>query len=149
MRFTLLFSAFCLCASLQAQTEENLKEFINKNNIALHSVQKNMSAQNISDYSTVFKNLLIKQESAVKVYSSNKELSYSLAHAVRQECLIFFKKYYSNSVAYYEITADEQKLLSSKQFSDEKILSDNEIKIIKDLDVNTAQSFNNLSLTIQ
>lgn len=149
MRFTLLFSVFCLCASLKAQTGENLKDFINKNNVALHSVQKNMIAQNISSYADAFKELLIKQEAAVKIHSSNKELSYSLAYVVRTECVEFLKKYYKGSTAYYEITVDEQKIFSSKQLSDEKILSDNEIKNIKDMDVKNTQSLHNLSLTIQ
>jgi hypothetical protein len=108
-----------------------------------------MISQNISNYTTAFKELLIKQEAAVKTFSSDQELSYSLAFSVRTECLEFFKTYYKNSIAYYEITTDEHKLLSSNKLSDKKILADNEVKIIKDLDVTNTQSLNNLSLTIQ
>lgn len=149
MRFTLLLSVFCLCASLKAQTEANLKEFINKNNVAIRSVQKNMIAQNVSGYNSTFKELLKQQEAAIKTYSSDNELSYSLAFTVRKECLDFLKKHYKGSTAYYDITSDEQKLFSPKKITDKQILSDSELKTISDLDVTNFQSLNNLPLTIQ
>src|ERR1700741_4493990 len=87
MRFTLLLSSFCLCFGLKAQTGDLLKEFINKNDIAIKNVQKNMIANNLSSYDSEFKSLIKKQENAVKSFSSNKEASASLAFEVREGCL--------------------------------------------------------------
>lgn len=149
MRLLLFSIALLLGVVTNAQTTDNLKDFINKNEIAIKSVQKNMIAQNISNYSDSFKELLIQQESAVKAHGSNKASSQAFAYSVRQKCIEFLKKNYKGSTAFYEITKDEESSFGKQKLSTEKFLSDTELKTIQALDVFNFQSLSNLTLTIQ
>lgn len=149
MRLLLFSVALFLGVAIKAQNTDNLKDFINKNSFAIKSVQKNMIAQNLSNYSATFKDILIQQESAVNAFNTNKNASSTLAYSVRKACLEFLKKNTNGSTGYYEITPDEQKSYGDQKISSDKILSQTELTTIQSLDVFNFQSLNNLTLTIQ
>ncbi len=149
MRLKLFFCALLFCAITQAQTNAELKDFITKNSVALRSVQKNMLRENNASFIPVFKELLKKQESAVKLYTSNKAGSVAFAFDVRNECLSFLKKYAQGSTTYYEITESEKKYAEATIIKDLQALSDTEIKSIEVLDVMNPHSLNTITLTIQ
>ena len=149
MRLSLLLSALCLCVSLSAQTPEKLKDLINKNDIAIKSVHKNMIAQNLTSFTEAFKEILKKQEAGVKNYSQDKNMCASLGIEIRNECLIFLKKNYKGSTDFYELTADESLLNSKKIKSNTSVLTESEIKAIDNSNVMEFQSLSNLTLTIQ
>ena len=67
MRLKLFLSVLFFCAITKAQTNTELKDFINKNNVAIRTVQKNMLRENNLSYIVSFKELIKNQESAVKL----------------------------------------------------------------------------------
>lgn len=143
----LLIFMLTFCLSKSQTNEINLKDFINKNHLALRGVHKHLIYQgNSNDYSK-FKDLLIKQENAIMV-SDNKEQSLYFALQVRKECLDFLKKHSKGSIEYFELTDSEKKLDGNLPESSIQI-SARELERIKNLNLNDAQALNQLSLTIQ
>lgn len=149
MRLILFFSTLMFCAFSKAQSTADLKEFINKNNVAIRTVQKNMLRENNSAYVATFKEILKNQEVAVKLYKTDKDASSYFAALVRTESLTFLKSHSAGSVEYFEITEAEKAILKSSKETSAKSLSSSDIKTIEDLDAMNPQSLNNLTLTIQ
>lgn len=148
-RFTLLISFVCFFVSINAQTNDLLKDFINKNNVAIRSVQKNAIAHNVSSFNSEYKELIKKQVIAVKTYSSDKALSSSMAMSVRSACLNFLKKYAQGSTEYFEVSSEEKKITASKTTTSFEALTNDEIKKIDALNINDVHGLNSLALTIQ
>ena len=149
MRLKLIISALLFCAVIQAQTKSELKEFINKNNIAIRAVQKNLLNETAPEKLTAFKELVKNQVAAVKKYSSDKNAGAYFAFLVRTECLTFLKKYSKGSTDYFEVSASEKTLEHPATGTNSNILSDSEIKAIDALEVSNPQSLNRFNLTIQ
>jgi hypothetical protein len=149
MRVKLILSILLFCAIIKAQTPTELKDFINKNNIAIRAVQKNMLRETNVGYVSTFKELLKNQETAIKLYNNDKNASAYYAFLVRNESLDFLKKYSKGSIEYYEITEAEKSFSKSTSEKNNKTLSSNEIKAIDNLDAMNPQSLNNIILTIQ
>lgn len=147
MKIKLLFAFSILYFPFQAQTEAELKGFINKNKVILCSVQKNLMVENNTSFLVTFKELLQKQESAVKAFNSNKPASAYLAMEVRNGCLAFLKKNSTKSLSYFELTESEQKMQVAKDHS--SFLSAQEISVIENLDPLSPQQLNTLTLTVQ
>lgn len=149
MRFKLFLSILFFCAVIKAQTNVDLKSFINKNNIAIRSVQKNMLRENNSVYIIAFKEILKNQEAAVKLYNTDKIKSSHFALLVRTESLNFLKKHTSGSTEFFEITDSEKPFLKPSAELNTSVLSSSELKAIEDLDAMNTQSLNTITLTIQ
>lgn len=149
MRLKLFLSVLFFCAITKAQTTVDLKTFINKNNVAIRTVQKNMVRGNNSAYISSFKEILKNQEAAVKLYNTNKDESSHFALLARNESLAFLKKNTTGSTEYFEITDSEKPFLKSSSEKNTTVLSADELKAIEDLDAMNSQSLNNLTLTIQ
>lgn len=149
MRIKLFLSVMFLCGILQSQTKTDLKDFINKNNVAIRTVQKNMVRDNNSSYLVSFKELIKNQKVAIKLYEANDNQSFRFALLVRNECLDFLKKYTKGSVEYFETTESEKIMTKAGSENNTKFLSEKEIKSIDDLDFMNLQNLNNLILTIQ
>lgn len=149
MRIILLLSVLFFCTTSKAQSSADLKEFINKNNVAVRSVQKNMLRENNSTFTSSFKEILKNQEAAVKLYSTDKEKSSHFALIVRNECLAFLKEHTKGSTEYFEISESEKSFLKSGTESNKKVLTSGEIQAIENIDALNPQSLNTLTLTIQ
>jgi hypothetical protein len=149
MRLKLFLSVLFFCAITKAQTNTELKDFINKNNVAIRSVQKNMLLENNSNYITSYKELIKNQVASVKLYNSNKEASFHFAFLVRNESLNFLKKHSTGSLKYFEILDSEKPFLKSNSENNKNVLTSDELKAIEDLDAMNPQSLNTLTLTIQ
>ena len=92
MKLILFFLALGFSTIFQAQNGDELKNFINKNEIAIRSIQKNMLSQNDLTYSNQFKELLMNQIVAVKQFMTHKEISCYHAFLVRDESLTYLTK---------------------------------------------------------
>ncbi len=149
MRLKLFLSALFFCAIIKAQTNTELKDFINKNNVAIRTVQKNMIRSTNNTYISVFKEIVKNQEAAVKLYSSNQKASCYFAFLARTESLDFLKKNTQGSTEYFEVSASEKAYAKSSSEDNAKVLSVSEIKTIDSMDAMNTQSLNNLTLTIQ
>ena len=149
MKLKLFLCILFFCGITKAQTNTELKDFINKNYSILKSVQKNMLRENNLNYINTFKELLKNQEAAIKIYNTNKDASSHFAFIVRNECLDFLKKHSLAFPENYKITSIEQRLLKSSSQKNIQALSLKELKAIDELDAYNPKIFNNLTLTIQ
>lgn len=148
MRQVLLFALMIFCTFSKAQSNTELKDFINKNNVAIRTVQKNMIREGNSSYVASFKSILKNQEAAIKLYNTDKKASCYFAFLARTESLGFLKTHTKGSTEYFDIT-DAEKLYSKSSADLAKTLSESEIKTVEDMDAMSSQSLNNLTLTIQ
>ncbi len=149
MRLKLFLCALLFCAITKAQTNNELKDFITKNSVAIKGVQKNMIRGNNSEYITSFKDIVKNQEAAVKLSSTDQKASFYFASIVRTECLKFLKTHTQGSTEYFEISSSEKDFDKSSTGDYSKVLSSTEIKTVDGLDAMNPQSLNNLILTIQ
>ena len=149
MKLNLFLSILLFCGILRAQTNTELKDFITKNSVAIRTVQKNMIRESNNDYVSTFKTILKNQESAVKLYNTDKKASAYFALLARTEALDFLKKHTQGSTNYFEVSASEKNFEKNSSGDNSKALTNAEIKILDDLDVMNTQSLNNLTLTIQ
>lgn len=148
MKLKLFLCALVFCALTKAQTNTELKDFINKNTYAIRTIQKNMIRDNNSISSATFKEILKNQSAAVKLNDNDKKASMYFAYLVRTACLDYLKKYSQNNAIYFEITESEKAFDRSSSESS-KVLSSSEIRTIDNMDAMSSQSLNNLTLTIQ
>jgi hypothetical protein len=148
MKLILFFFALGFSTIFQAQNGDELKNFINKNEIAIRSIQKNMLSQNDLTYSNQFKELLKNQIVAVKQYNSHKDISCYYAFIVRNESLSYMKNNNSQSLEFYNIIESENNMLKSKPNNNIK-LSANELQLIQNLDVLNPSSLSQFTLTVQ
>ena len=149
MRLKLFLSVLFFCAIIKAQTNTELKDFINKNNGALRSVQKNMLRENNSTHIDTFKEIVKNQEAAVKLYNTDKKASTHFAFLARTESLNFLKDHsQGGSIEYFQIT-ELEKTFARSSGENSKVLSSSEIKAIDEMDSMKPQSLSNLTLTIQ
>ena len=148
MKLILFFFAIGFSTIFQAQNENELKSFINKNSIAISSIQKNMFTKNDLTYSNQFKELLKNQIVAVKQFMTHKEISCYYAFIVRDESLIYLKKNNSESLEYYKITENENTMMKSNPINKIK-LSVDELKLIQHLDVLNPSNLSQFTLSVQ
>jgi hypothetical protein len=148
MKLLLFFFALGFSTIFQAQNEDELKNFINKNSIAISSIQKNMFTKNDLTYSNQFKELLKNQIVAVKQFMTHKEISCYYAFLVRDESLIYLKKNNSESLEYYKITESENTMMKSNPVNKIK-LSVDELKLIQHLDVLNPSNLSQFTLYVK
>lgn len=148
MRLKLFLSVLLFCAFVKAQNNTELKDFINKNNVAIRTCQKNMVRESNSAHASEFKSIIKNQLAAVKLYNSDKKASYYFAFSARVESLNFLKKHSQGSTEYFEITDIEEKIEKSSSLDLSKVLSSDELKTIEDLDVMNTQGLKNTILII-
>lgn len=149
MRLKLFLFMLFFCAITKAQVNLELKDFINKNNIAIRSIQKNMIAENNTAYVSDFKELIKNQQTAVKVFDKQNETSCYFAFLVRNECINYINKYNLGSVEYFNIIDSEKSLIQSVPSVNKKNLTSTEIKLIESMDVFNPNNLNNFILVIQ
>lgn len=114
-----LTKSLALCAlllsffSINAQDSGILKSFINKNDIAVRSVQK--YSINLTDpvTETNFKELLQLQMASVKLYNSNPSKSADIAYLVREKCTTFLTQNSKGSLEYLQLSDKEKTFFSS------------------------------------
>ncbi len=149
MRLKLFLSVLLFCGITNAQTNTELKDFINKNNVALRAVQKNMLYENNTSFSEAFKEILKNQVASVKLYQTDKKASVYFSFLVRKTCLEYLKAHKKGSTDFFEISEQEKGYAISENETNSKVLSTGEVKVIQDSDVMNPQNLNNLILTIQ
>ncbi|MBA2614121.1 MAG: hypothetical protein H0U95_19320 [Bacteroidetes bacterium] len=145
---SLLFLTFFTSKS---QDVDLLKAFINKNSVALRSVQKNSMKLTDAKAAENFKDLLKLQLISIKSYNTNKELSYSSAAEMREKSVEFLSKNSAGSTDYYKVTEEEKAKLGAKKTiqAANSYLSDAELKSIEAIDTKDPSLFNKYTIAIQ
>lgn len=150
MRLKLFLSVLFFCGITKAQTNLELKEFINKNRSVLKNIQKNMIVENNTNYIIPFKELVKSQTASVNLYNiNNLEASFNFAFQIRLECLNFLKNHSESTPEIYKMTDLEKTWVKSDTNSNKPTLSETELKTIDSQNFLDSQSLNNLTLTIQ
>ena len=114
-----LIKSLTVCAlfmsffSLNAQQESILKSFINKNDIAVRSVQK--YSINLTDQASAdnVKELLKLQMASVKLFSSDPGKSSDIAYSVREKCSTFLTQNSKGSLDYLTLSDKERSFFTS------------------------------------
>lgn len=150
MRLKLLLSIFFFCAVANAQTQTELKDFINENRSILKSIQKNMIIDKNTNDIVLYKELIKNQTASVKSYNTNKkEVCMYFAFLVRIDCLKFLKDHSQRIPENYNISELEEVWVKSNSESNKNILSETELKTIDIQNFLDSQSLNNLTLIVQ
>ncbi|MBP7808228.1 MAG: hypothetical protein KA163_02940 [Bacteroidia bacterium] len=146
--------AICLLAvsffSLKAQEANLLKTFINKNDIAIRSVQKYSINLNDAASEATIKELLQFQIASVKFFNSNPGKSADIAYIVRQKSTEFLSKNTKASLEYLTLSDKEKTLFSSPKQVD-KISSDltkSELQKVNSIDTKNPHLFDDLNTRI-
>src|SRR4051812_21477536 len=77
---------------LISQNNDLLKAFVNKNAVAIRSVQKNSMKSPDAISPADFKELLKLQLISVKLFQTNKAASTAAAYKLREDCFTFLSK---------------------------------------------------------
>ena len=136
---------------LSSQNADALKTFINKNDIAVRAVQKNIITTSNAKNTESFKELLKLQLIAVKPYRSDNGLSFNTAYKVREQSVDFLQKNTNRSVEYFKLTGEEMKSYNSQKLSElpTNYLTQNELNLIDGIDVKNPSLFNSFITTIK
>ncbi len=146
---SLLFLTFF---TLRSQNVDLLKAFINKNSIALRSVQKTSMKISDAKNSDNFKELLKLHLISVKLYGSDKDQSTAAALKVREGSLSYTNKNANQATAeYFNLTDEEKSGLNTKTMlnASSTYLTESELKSIDAIDSMDPSLFNLFSITIQ
>lgn len=149
MKIRLLLPLILFCTITYSQTNEELKNFINKNHVAIRTVQKNMMHENKSSYVPAFKGILKNQKRALNQFGTDNAASFHFALLVRNECLSFLNQHTKGSTDYFQLTESETFAIKAATPSHSESLNNKESQEIDQLDVLNIQALNSLNLTIQ
>lgn len=152
-----LSKTLALCAFLavflntKAQNSDLLKTFINKNDIAIRSVQKYSINLNDPTSDAVIKELLIFQIASVKLFTSNQTKSADVAYTVREKCSDFLTKNSKGSLEYLKLSDKETAFFSSPKPVDkiDSQLNKSELQKINSVEVKNPHLFDDLNTRIQ
>jgi hypothetical protein len=147
-----LVTCFLLVVFSNAKAQESaiLKSFINKNELAVRSVQKysiNLTGEAVNDN---VKDLLKLQIASVKLYNSDPSKSADIAYTVRKKCGDFLKINSKGSLEYLNLS-DKEKAFFSSPKTIEKADSDldpAELQKINSLNVKDPHQFDDLTIKI-
>lgn len=146
---------FCLLTvsffSIKAQQADLLKSFINKNDIAIRSVQKYSINSTDPVSETTVKELLISQSASVKLFASNPAKSADIAYMVREKCTEFLNKIPTASLEYFKLSDKEKAFFTSPKPVDKTSshLNKSELQKINSVDTKDPHLFDDLNTRIQ
>lgn len=137
--------------SLNAQQADLLKSFINKNDIAIRSVQKHSINSTDPGSEAIVKELLISQSASVKLFASDPAKSADIAYMVREKCTEFLNKNSKGSLEYFKLSDKENLFFSSPKPVDKinSHLDKSELQKINSVDTKNPHLFDDLNTRIQ
>ena len=143
-----LFVAFF---NLTAQEANVLKAFINKNELAVRSVQK--YSINLTDQASELnvKELLKLQIASVKLFGTNPGKSADISYLVRTKCTDFLNQNSKGSIEYLKLSDKEKLFFSSPKPVDktDSHLNKSELQKINSIDVKNPHLFDDLTIRIK
>lgn len=148
---TLFFCALLVAFfNLKAQEVNILKAFINKNELAVRSVQK--YSINLTDQASEanVKELLKLQMASVKYFNTNPGKSADLAYLVRTKCTDFLNLNSKGSLDYLKFSDKEKAFFSSPKPVDrtDSHLNKSELQKINSIDVKNPHLFDDFAIRI-
>lgn len=150
--FTLCLSLILFFSfSIKAQENDLVKSFINKNEIAIRSIQKASMSNSELINAVNFKKLLELQVISVKYFNSNQKVSITAAFKLRTMCFDYFSKISDFSDNYFKVSQEESVIFKSKVELKplSAYLSSNENNTLNKLDFSNPLLFNDIKINIQ
>ena len=147
--------AICLLVvsffSTKAQHADLLKSFINKNDIAVRSVQKYSINSTDPASETTVKEFLQFQVASVKLFKSNPAKSANIAYTLREKCSEFLSKNSKGSLEYLALTDKEKAFFSSPKKVDSvnSDLNKSELQKVNSVDTKNPHLFDGINTRIQ
>ncbi len=137
--------------SLKAQQADLLKSFINKNDIAVRSVQKYSINSTDPASELIVKEFLQYQIASVKLFKSDPAKSADIAYMVREKCSEFLTKNSKSSLEYLTLTDKERSFFSSPKKVDRvnSNLNKSELQKVNSVDTKNPHLFDDLNTRIQ
>jgi hypothetical protein len=134
-----------------SQTNDLLKEFINKNELIIKSVHKQMYHEPTQADDVFLKKLLKSQLQAVALSSTNPDASAGYAYLVRKESVLFMKKHSKGNMDYYAITKEEDKNLRLiiPEKPDFNNLNSGLIEKVNNISITDASALNAFTISIR
>ena len=141
---------FVAFLNAKAQNSELLKTFINKNDIAIRSVQKYSINLNDPASEAIVKELLKFQTASVKLFTSNQTKSADIAYLIREKCSDFLTKNSKGSLEYFKLSDKETAFFSSPKPVDkiDSQLNKSELQKINSVDTKNPHLFDGLNTRI-
>jgi hypothetical protein len=143
--FTLKLAIFILFlfGSVKVQSQDVLKSFINRNDFALRSVQKNSIRLGDNNNAAVVKAVLKLHLVSIKFYSSNIELSKQAALEARLQSLAFLEQKAGAPTVDFKIKDKEHAFFGNvPTVSADKYLSSEELQSIEAVDLHDPAAIN-------
>lgn len=139
-----------LVFSLSAQNHEVLKSFINKNDIAIRSVQKQAIQSGSPETDQLYKELLALQIITVNSFEQNSEKSADIAYFVRKKCISFLTTNAKTSTEYLKLNDKENSyFLNHKNYiSDPSEINNIDSQKLRTLNLKDPHVFENLKTRI-
>jgi hypothetical protein len=149
MKLKLFLSVLFFSFITKAQTNTELKDFINKNRAAIVYIHKTIVSNHLQQHSDVVKYLLKKQLTNVLIYSKDKELALSIALDIRNNCLNVIKNYIKQPVGQFELTSIENNYKISPSKNNQELLSEVVLNSIQNLNVLDENALTKFTTSIQ
>lgn len=128
---------FCLSISY-SQSSIEVKNYFNRTNTAIYSLQKQLMNNPTSNLKEDFSDALLMQLNALKLYeSSDLKLSLTFSSLSRNKCIALFSKLNLSNYNFLYETSEEKKLTSSLVFTNDQKNQINQDLIKMALDVDT------------
>lgn len=137
--------------SLKAQETGLLKTFINKNDIAVRSVQKHSINMTDPSADAFVKEMLTAQIASVKLFDSNPKKSADIAYIVREKCVDFLNKNSKTSLEYLKLSDKENTYFSSRKPIEktDSYLNKSELQKVNSVDTKNPHLFDDLNVRIK
>lgn len=134
---------------LKAQNKEILKSFINKNDIALRSIQKQVIKSGTQESELLLSELINYQSIAVNEFDGNPGKSADIAYFVRVKCSEFLKDK-ATSTEYLKFSDKETNYFSSHKsyVAEPSTINSAEMQKLKSLNIKDPHVFENLKTRI-
>lgn len=135
----------------KAQDNTLLKSFINKNDVAVRSVQKHAILLANPNSEATFKELLKSQIASVKLYKNNPSKSADIAYAVREKCKAFLNENSKTSTDYLILSDKEKSYFSSHKTinNTDSFLNKSELEKVNNVDAKNPRLFDDLTVRIK
>lgn len=148
LAFGLLLISFF---TVKAQENTLLKSFINKNDIAVRSVQKHSINMSDATAAATVKELLISQIASVKLFNTDPAKSADIAFMVREKCKSFLTANSKTSLDYLKLSDKENSYFSSHKTvsNTDSFLDGSELQKINTVDTKDPHLFDELNVRIK
>ena len=149
---SLLSLALFSTQAINSQTNEQTKGFINKSNIAVCKVQKEMIRASETTSAADFKQAIQFQAAAVKSYKAgNLQEAVEYSYNSRLQSITLLENLSKSSAEYFKLNEEEKLFFNPKENAkllSKNNLTDNEKNKIDELDILNAQKLKEIELSI-